>query len=603
MLLGLQQVQALSPIILSDQTAEACIARKYAGIFEDTSAKLTIKDILIPTFKRRFRTSKLQTFVNQNTSSAYWFQFEIIKSHTSNAEFRIEIFDFDIDEISFFYPDSNGMYHEQKAGFTLPFEERKVAHKNVSFHLPLQDNERATFYMRFRSKKQNVLEPMIRSYTHLLPYWLNEYMLLGVFYGLVLLTTFYNLINFIILKRSYYFYFVLYCSGVLAHIMNKNGTGFQYLWPNRPYLNNFMTEIGLLISTTAMLLFFQTFFELKTTNPRWSKIITTALLIRLVIYPFQLLSPNLFFSEILSALYVEFAFACCISLYHQGMRSTRWPIIAFSILTFALMVTGLEQTNVIGSNIFTVYITYPAIVLQFLFLSIGIAENVRQVHIEKNEAQTNLIILYQQNEALKDKVNRELEQKVAERTKQLHTAKLELEKKAEENMHINIALDIANNKLQRYLNTFAQTVVSHSHLDLDSFKKAFPDDFSCQRYLVELKEKNGFSCKMCGNTKAIKGKEKFDVRCSKCDYNESLTANTIFHKTKFSLQKAFYMLYLVSQTKTDIPASELAKMLELQKTTCQNFKDKIFERMSLVVKKSKRKHPEWDYLIIDRETA
>ena len=76
---------------------------------------------------------------------------------------------------------------------------------------------------------------------------------------------------------------------------------------------------------------------------------------------------------------------------------------------------------------------------------------------------------------------------------------------------MNLALDLANYNLKTHLHSFAQSVVTNTHVDFEAFKKAYPDDLSCMRHLQELKSQKGFFCKMCGNTKSFKGKATFDV--------------------------------------------------------------------------------------------
>ena len=327
------------------------------------------------------------------------------------------------------------------------------------------------------------------------------------------------------------------------------------------------------------------------------------LFLRIAYFVVQFITPRFQYHDLIDLVYFQIVFFFGTKLYRSGLKSTKWFIIAYIILNCACIIKFLEHNTLIPSTIFTVYVVNIGVTLQFIFLSIGIAETVRQIYKDNNQAQSNLIVQYRQNEILKEKVNRELEEKVKERTKELQKAKLELEKRAEENQQMNLALDLANNKLQKYINTFAKDVVMNTHVDFEAFKKAYPDDMACMRYLHELKERSGFCCKKCGQNKSIKGKTTFDIRCAKCNYNESLTAHTIFHKTKFSLQKAYYMLYLVSQTKTDISSTELSKILELQKATCQNFKNKILERMAQNNKKGKFKTMRWDYLILDQEIS
>ena len=351
-----------------------------------------------------------------------------------------------------------------------------------------------------------------------------------------------------------------------------------------------------------MLLFFTTFFNLRERNSKLHKALIVLGSARLLYVIIQMASPYYPLHQYIDLLCLQVVFFIAVLLHRKGIQNSKWFLVAYSLFNFFCIIAFLEHLVIIPSNIITVYAMYTGVVLQFTFISAGIAESVRKVYQEKHITQTELIKQYKQNQILKEKVNRELEETVRERTLQLEIAKNEIEKKAEDNMRMNQELDIANYRLKSYLNSFARKVVTNTHVDFESFKKAYPDELSCMRHLYELKASRGFSCKMCGNTKSFKGKGKFDARCTRCSYNESITANTIFHKTKFPLQKAFYMLYLISQTKTEVTASELAEMLELQKSTCQNFKVRIAEKMKENRKDSKGK-PDWNQLILETRVS
>lgn len=601
-ILTITSASASIPVVLTDSIEELCIAREYVEYLEDTSRALTIDDIIrLGDTSSFFIPSTAQDLINDNIKAAYWLKFKV--HNKADKSYRIELFDFNIDDITFFYQDGTGKYIQQRAGFKHPFSFRQIGHKNVSFKLPSGIEPGANIYMRFYSEKHNILEPMIRSYDKTINYALTEYILFGVFYGLMLLMIFYNLLYFISLRRIYYFYYVLYACGILVYLMSSNGTGFQYVWHNFPAINDYIGETGLFIGTLAMLLFTNSFLKLKSVDEKLFKILAGAFLLRILIYAGQLIYPHYHLFEFFDLIYVQGVFIVAVILHRRSVPSAKWLVLAYSIVNITFLITLLEQTSVIPSAILTVYSMKLGIILQFIFLSIGIAETVKEAYREKNEAQANLIVEYQKNEALKEKVNRELEQKVRERTRELDNANEELKKKAQENYNMSVALDLANNELKKYLNTFAKTSVMKTHLDFEDFKKAYPDEMSCIKYLRELKEKVGFICIKCGNNKSIKGKAKFDIRCSKCNYNESLTANTIFHRIKFPLQKAFYMLYIVSQKKDSITAVQLAKTLELQSTTCQNFKNKILERLQKSGKNINKKDLSWDYIIQDKEKA
>lgn len=116
-------------------------------------------------------------------------------------------------------------------------------------------------------------------------------------------------------------------------------------------------------------------------------------------------------------------------------------------------------------------------------------------------------------------------------------------------------------------------------LSIFDFQAKFPDDRSCLSYLSELKWKNGYSCPKCGNTNYCRGGKEFSRQCTKCHYVESPTSGTLFHKVKFPLLKAFYIVYYVSTNRKGISSTELSRKLRLRQKTCWMFKQKVMNGM------------------------
>lgn len=116
-------------------------------------------------------------------------------------------------------------------------------------------------------------------------------------------------------------------------------------------------------------------------------------------------------------------------------------------------------------------------------------------------------------------------------------------------------------------------------MSLFEFQQSFPDENSCKAYLAEKKWSSGFICPNCGHTNYCKGIREFDRQCTSCHRNTSPTAGTLFHGVKFSLLKAFYIVYFVATTKGGIASTELSRKLDLRQKTCWLFKRKVMKAM------------------------
>jgi len=111
------------------------------------------------------------------------------------------------------------------------------------------------------------------------------------------------------------------------------------------------------------------------------------------------------------------------------------------------------------------------------------------------------------------------------------------------------------------------------------FGKHFKDNETCMSYLASRKWQAGYSCFKCNHTEYCKGNLPYFRRCKGCGYDESPTANTLFHKLKFDLTKAFHIVFRVSAKKKSMSTTELAKEVGVTQKTAWIFKRKLQEAM------------------------
>ncbi len=105
-------------------------------------------------------------------------------------------------------------------------------------------------------------------------------------------------------------------------------------------------------------------------------------------------------------------------------------IITIGASSFSLSASTLNES--ILFRILQVSGVYIAAILQILIFSLGLARKMRMDEQEKKLAQKRIINQLKVNEKLKDKVNRELEQKVKERTREISEQKEEIESQRDE---------------------------------------------------------------------------------------------------------------------------------------------------------------------------
>ena len=119
-----------------------------------------------------------------------------------------------------------------------------------------------------------------------------------------------------------------------------------------------------------------------------------------------------------------------------------------------------------------------------------------------------------------------------------------------------------------------------------AFIKEFADDDKCSKVVATQKWLKGYKCIECGNLKYIVVKKHHSRECTKCRYIESSTANTLFHKVKFGLQKAFCIVFEMSCTTKGLSSTQMAKRYDINQKTAWLFMQKIKLAMA-----SSQQHP------------
>jgi hypothetical protein len=120
---------------------------------------------------------------------------------------------------------------------------------------------------------------------------------------------------------------------------------------------------------------------------------------------------------------------------------------------------------------------------------------------------------------------------------------------------------------------------AYQSLSLFEFQQQFATENQCLAYLAAEKWKNGYVCPKCGHTHYCKGESQYSRQCTRCKHTDSPTAGTLFHKVKFPLLKAFYIVYFVATSKKGIASTELSRKLGLRQKTCWYFKRKVMKAM------------------------
>ncbi len=419
-------------IVLSRENNEYAASYQYIDILEDKNQNLTIENIIAGDYGDKFVQNTEQLPRNIHTTSAYWIKYRVRNASDSSMQWLHEFYDSSIENLYLYLPDGKGGYKEILAGNSLSFDQKTMQHKNFVFVLPPFYGKEITYYARIESKHMNFMLSAIRSYERFSLYSLNEYYLLGIFYGLILSMAIYNLFLFITTRDKTYLWYVLYIISNALYCMSLDGTGFHYIWSNYPEVNGYSAAITLFVMVMWVLLYTESFLSLRRLAPTFSKILRFIIIFRILIFIAEFsLVPNLKNTILFDAAPMVFMYIAVMLALQKGYKPAWYFAVGITFLLGGFVVSNLTVNSIFGfslpNNIFTVYSFNFGTVIQMMFLSFALADRVRKMKDEKEYAQVEIIAKLRENEELKDKLNRELELKVAERTAEVISQKEEME--------------------------------------------------------------------------------------------------------------------------------------------------------------------------------
>lgn len=111
------------------------------------------------------------------------------------------------------------------------------------------------------------------------------------------------------------------------------------------------------------------------------------------------------------------------------------------------------------------------------------------------------------------------------------------------------------------------------------FNDQFNSDEDCLAFIAELRWPNGFVCPNCGHDDGYQLRSRPLIQCSVCRHQCSITAGTLFHKTRLPLRVWLYIIYSMAHDKGGSSSTRLAAQLGMHQTTVWHIQHKIRKAM------------------------
>ena len=403
--------------------------------YADSNCAVTFSQVMQPGFNNKFRYGNLEKIPLQDNINCYWVKYKIINAINNNNDWVLDLDGWKVAEV--YSTDKNGVFKKQLTGHVVPVSEKALvkANKNL-IKLTLAPGDSIQVIAKLVTgvdymRQPSDLSATIRSFSVEGKSYQRLMYFVFFFSGIYVVMFLYNLfIYFSTRDKSYRYYLFLIFFSLFALLEN---TGYsQELLSAFQSFPAWSTNIDLLFSSLFginIILFTRSFLKTKTTTPVIDKIFNF-LIIALIIVPLpalfgqSLLATNI--SSLLGLITTTLILVTSFKAYRKGYPSSGIFLAAngiFMVSIFLYLAISMVEPS---QNMFSYFSMPVGATIQIVLFSFALGNKINALKKDNEESQKKIITQLQRYNDLQDKVNRELEHKVQERTAELKNSQKQL---------------------------------------------------------------------------------------------------------------------------------------------------------------------------------
>lgn len=346
---------------------------------------------------------------------AYWFYLPVVNRHPEESRWLL-VQEYALsDQIDLYlrYPD--GRVEHQASGDHQPFANRFIRYRYPNFRLDLPLDQPVEILVRVQSESSMQVPLVMYTPKAFAELMRDAQFSTGLYYGIVLALLFYNLVLWIMLRDPGYFWYLLHTGAFGLVLFTLNGYGFEYFWPNWPWLADASVPLSICLALIGMQQFSRTFLELKERYPAGNRV-SLALIgffVLLGIASTQLSNSTATPLASKAVLFgVIWIIVAAVVMLRRGYRPARLFLLAWSLFLLGTAMFTLLAFGLVPRNFWTQNGVQIGSALEMLLLSLALGSRYAGL---RNE---NIRIVQEANERL--------ERSVIDRTKQLRTTMAQL---------------------------------------------------------------------------------------------------------------------------------------------------------------------------------
>lgn len=319
------------------------------------------------------------------------------------------------DLVDVFLRHADGRIERHELGDRRPFSARSVSYRYPNVVLDLPPGETVDLLVRVQSESS--MQVPLQLYTPLAFAELARDMQfgIGIYYGILISLLVFNLVLWLWLRDSSYFWYLFHIGGFGMVLFCLNGLGYEYLWPNSPQIQEWSVPVSISLALLGMQQFARNFLNTRQHWPLGDKLALgfigffTVWLVASFVLPYRITTP------VASAAVfpnVALILAQTLVAMRRGFPPARIFLLAWAMFLTGTAAFAAVAFGLLPKNLMTEFGVQIGSAMEMLLLSIALGYRYANL---RNE-----------NTRIIQEANVRLEREVQQRTGELRTTLQEL---------------------------------------------------------------------------------------------------------------------------------------------------------------------------------
>ena len=453
----MQFTTAQKPVILTDYISRESLTDYQVFFSIDHDCNTEIAGLFESDKQMGFRRINLEDPAlgseNITPGTCIWFRFVVDNRSLEQVSFHLQPGIFStFGEFHLYQQFSNKVITRRLSGFEVRPRDKDSnisGSDDLRFYLP--PGKKDTLYLKTRVIEKSVIPELtftISTHDRVLKKDRLRRVIFGFFLGVMLIMILYHFTIYLKIRELSYFYYILYIIAFLTFLINKEGYIYEIIpqFTSEP-VNTFLLEIFLL----CFLLLGRAYLDTRKTLVIWDRTLMLAigfiiggLVLQLVMivlsnkgfkipYAMTIILLSINIISVIASLFLAILPAFI-------LRKKKFPPATYFLIANGFLIIGVVLIFFLNEHPLGKHGLELGVTLQIVTFSVGLGGKINLLKRDRELAQRKIISQLRENAVLKDKVNRELEDKVRERTQEIRLQKEHIEK---QNKEIKYSFDYA----------------------------------------------------------------------------------------------------------------------------------------------------------------